>query len=893
MNNQIKKELDIKKMEESYTIFDPKDKPFGCLSNNYKHPMKLDDKYWNTVTNYIYANMLTDPMNIERVRKISKPKEIKTTFLDLSTIEINDITMKSMEIALTEKFKNTQLAEKLIATDNSPIFYVSQNQILGTGVTNDGKNMYGKYLTQIRFNLRNSFKKQKQEQAKIDQEQKIYDTYLAEKGLIKSINDGNDLKKFINLSPKEIIDKLGRSDLERTSPTRDFIVELAYKKTLNQELLNAIEHPNTLVLYIRKKEMRKLRLRKIKEQKEIIFDMYADYLLEKHYPDLKVEQYTQAKKQELSTIGWKQQDDLQDRLFELFKKDMLSDRLSNSIDKRMASYIIPTELDVEEAEKASILIDDTKVKIDTPYVTEKGEPILIYTYNEDPKYEKYKKYMDFSPTDISSGMLKIDNKLFPSVSHYITYNFILHLKSFNLKTKNKATGKVNNTKLVKEAYSELLIDVNTQIEGVQSFLNIEQLSLKYLKLQDLDYKEQLKNLATKGLDKKFEDRGLQDILLFTENATLIYNDFSDPILGVGDKTQKGLNYIGEYMMKLRMKYKELRKDETFTKLDDTHISQILTEDPFMKEWLNMRIKDMCKVVTIMKNYLYIKEEQDILLKPDTVTAILDKIYQPCSEIFEASHLITNKIPEYFKSMVTKCPGFDKIDHKIIELMWKRIAVIIYYLIQHMENSNIKNIRAVIARIELLVTKGSKCISVILDDYENCILSAIINLTRGIIEFNKQYSYSTIVTEQDIKTAASIILNADVYEDIKINDGTNKISPTIIQVAYDLENADEEGDRGDEGGDRGDGDEEFFFPPDDDDDDEENRVDNFDEYAPEDDDNGFSPYTDMIISQLNEIDEIKEPEKIAGIIENAIQIIKTYPISKKVKQNRINFFATQR
>ena len=641
--------------------------------------------------------------------------------------------------------------------------------------------------------------------------------------------------------------------------------------------------------------MRKLRLRKIKEQKEIIFDMYADYLLEKHYPDLKVEQYTQAKKQELSTMGWKQQDDLQNRLFDLFEKDMLSERLSKSIDQRMASYIIPTELDVEEAEKASILIDDTKVKIDTPYVTEKGEPILIYTYNEDPKYEKYKKYMDFSPTDISSGMLKIDNKLFPSVSHYITYNFILHLKSFNLKTKNKATGKVNNTKLVKEAYSELLIDVNTQIEGVQSFLNIEQLSLKYLKLQDLDYKEQLKNLATKGLDKKFEDRGLQDILLFTENATLIYNDFSDPILGVGDKTQKGLNYIGEYMMKLRMKYKELRKDETFTKLDDTHISQILTEDPFMKEWLNMRIKDMCKVVTIMKNYLYIKEEQDILLKPDTVTAILDKIYQPCSEIFEASHLITNKIPEYFKSMVTKCPGFDKIDHKIIELMWKRIAVIIYYLIQHMENSNIKNIRAVIARIELLVTKGSKCISVILDDYENCILSAIINLTRGIIEFNKQYSYSTIVTEQDIKTAASIILNADVSEDIKITDVTNKISPTITQVVYDLENGDEGSDGGDGGGyERDEGGDEFFFP--DDDDDEENRVDNFDEYAHQDDDdenNGFSPYRDMIISQLNEIDEIKEPEKIAGIIENAIQIIKTYPISKKVKQNRINFFATQR
>ena len=50
---------------------------------------------------------------------------------------------------------------------------------------------------------------------------------------------------------------------------------------------------------------------------------------------------------------------------------------------------------------------------------------------------------------------------------------------------------------------------------------------------------------------------------------------------------------------------------------------------------------------------------------------------------------------------------------------------------------------------------------------------------------------------------------------------------------------------------------------------------------------------MIISLLNEIEEIKDPTEIAHVIESAIQIIKTYPMSKKIKQNRINFFATQR
>ena len=288
-------------MAESITIFDPKEKPFGWLSNNYKHTMKLDDKLWQTVTNYIYANMLSNPMHIEEVRKIFKTKDVKPRFDLLYTEEINDITKKSMEIALQVKFENKKLAEKLIATDNAPIYYVSQNQLLGTGNTNDGQNLYGKYLTQVRFNLRNSFKKQKEELAKTEQEQKIYDTYLADKGLTDAIkNKNDDLKNFIGLSPQKILEKLGRSDIERTSSTRDFIVEQVYKKRLEQYLLDAIEYPNTLVLSIRKKEMSNLRRRKIIERKNIIFNMYTDYLLEKHYPDLQADQYEEAKKQQLS-----------------------------------------------------------------------------------------------------------------------------------------------------------------------------------------------------------------------------------------------------------------------------------------------------------------------------------------------------------------------------------------------------------------------------------------------------------------------------------------------------------------------------------------------------------------------------------------------------------------
>ena len=90
-------------MAESITIFDPKEKPFGWLSNNYKHTMKLDDKLWQTVTNYIYANMLSNPMHIEEVRKIFKTKDVKPRFDLLYTEEINDITKKS--IGMVQSFQ--------------------------------------------------------------------------------------------------------------------------------------------------------------------------------------------------------------------------------------------------------------------------------------------------------------------------------------------------------------------------------------------------------------------------------------------------------------------------------------------------------------------------------------------------------------------------------------------------------------------------------------------------------------------------------------------------------------------------------------------------------------------------------------------------------------------
>ena len=538
---------------------------------------------------------------------------------------------------------------------------------------------------------------------------------------------------------------------------------------------------------------------------------------------------------------------------------MLSSRLSDSIDERLANLYIPTEEDVLEAETFNIQYEDKKPETNPSYIPENGEPVLVYINSLDPKH---KKYLDFSPISFT-GMLNIDDKIFPTISHYITASLLTHIP------KIKGCIGFGSMNL---AYPQILENPNNSIKGLESFLNPDAFNIRYIQLRDINYRQQLEKYAKEAINKKFENRSFQDILLMTDKYKIIYNDFSNPILGVGGREDKGgMNFVGKYLMELRTRFVEMRKDETFPNLDVKHITYILDKDPFMKEWLHMRVKDMCKVIMIMKQYLYSKDEIDSKINVEFTTNTLDKIYQPCSQLFEATKLITAEVPQYFRFMVHDCPGFNNVSHDTIEIIWKRIAVMMYYLIKYLEDSNIQNIRTVLGRIELLVSKGGKCINIVPDEYENCIISALINLIKGISMFNKQFSYSNQITELDVKTAASIILNTDISDEIK---------PIIKPLDQKPVNWIPDG--GDDGGDDGAGD--WFFPDDD------GEIDYGD--VDVDDDNGdFSPHINLIIGTLKEIDEIKDPQHIAMIIEGAVETIKTYPMSKQIKNNRINFFST--
>jgi ribA/ribD-fused uncharacterized protein len=70
-----------------------------------------------------------------------------------------------------------------------------------------------------------------------------------------------------------------------------------------------------------------------------------------------------------------------------------------------------------------------------------------------------------------------------------------------------------------------------------------------------DWKEKKLDFMLYGVREKFKDQGLAELLLSTEDATLIEgNDYNDKFWGVC--RGKGLNHLGRILMKVRKEIKE-------------------------------------------------------------------------------------------------------------------------------------------------------------------------------------------------------------------------------------------------------------------------------------------------------------------------------------------------
>jgi len=239
-------------MDQTIEIYNPKQLPFGPLSNNYENMMIIAGKRYPTVTNFIYSNLLTTPLyrialqsasvfpekrntviedkvrqfalSLESkflqvdIEKIKKYVPLDLDFSKKSIYELYDYYLRAeyidtariaLEKAYTAKVQEKpSLADKLQSTENRPIIYNSENTVLGVNERGEGLNLLGKILEQIRYNIQREEyvlqRKEKEEKMK-DELYNAYKAYLIVQKAI--LSGGQNLEEYQGLSVDEILEK--------------------------------------------------------------------------------------------------------------------------------------------------------------------------------------------------------------------------------------------------------------------------------------------------------------------------------------------------------------------------------------------------------------------------------------------------------------------------------------------------------------------------------------------------------------------------------------------------------------------------------------------------------------------------------------------------------------
>ena len=908
-------------------IFNPKDKPFGWLSNNYSYLMRIDGIEWKTVTNYIYAKLFKNKgdQNLIRNSNISNVEELTYKLIEENKVNLDKL---SYETAYLELFKQqSELAELLMNTNNVPLIYKSQNLIFGMNDKGEGKNLLGIILMQIRKKLLQENRRKQYEQSQELFKIALYEIELAYRGLLELIrNDKSTLEEYIDLNPTEIINRIGREKLKKMNADAETLYKMYQKNISDFSYLEPILYGNDiniLAKMIRKIELEKMRDRLKNSRKDIAFNIYVNNILSEKYPNLSISDYELAKKQEFRNLTFDKLQDLKNRVYKLYEDRQLSSSLKDLIKSQINELNIPSDTEIEKAKSFSINYNKPLVEQKEKFLFESKKEISKESKKEENEklisrilkdMEKFKETLnkksdvlqDILPPPVNiypeenmsskqiTGInqynllspicnlfyIKIGEKIFPTVLHYVIFKRLISL--------------------VKKSIDNIY---NEYIRNGDQFVDINVLSNTFRAVENQYYDTKIQENARISMNKKFENRLLQDLLLSTGNLNILYGDKHN-ILGVG-MNKKGENFVGKYLDELRNKILEQRKDETIQKITENDITDILENDGILKTWVLMRVNDMCNIIDICYKGLYgvsnIFESKDV----NFVRNILDKVYNPCVYLYSMTSEVTATIPEYFKNTVNEKLGgyklveikkddedldgerddlLDKLIKKkrnqdktsefkkekvivsddIIELLWKRIVVVIYYLIKIKKDMNINDIKTILAQLELLVSSENivECL-----DFSDCIEKAIINLIQSIKDvYSKNTTNSDIlkIDEKYIELALNIIL-------------TKKVKLTELEKIQKIEEKEEE----------------LEIEIETEEDEIIEREDKEDE-VDEDDIPAFEPRPTNV-TKLNRFSEIKDIENIEDFkrsLNIGIQIVKNYKMSETLKKNRINFFASR-
>lgn len=701
-------------MAEKILIFNPKETPFGPLSNNAKNLIEIDGNIYPTITHYCYAKTLHFPSYIATVRNLPKVSEVAAVSNKLYHQEIENVSASALYTAYRERVKSPQVRELLISTGNTRLIYLDENLYFGAKIQDNiiiGKNMVGIALENIRTELLVEREKSIKSISKENTEEliyKIYNAYSAIDARMKmemkdpEIYKDKDYDELIALAPDNY-----------KFPEKDIVLNL-YNNNKLDVVNKELENPGNLINIYRMDNFSRIVYMINLKRSSIIFEEYIQYWSNKTMPDLTPEMKDHVLKDFGKKLSIDQYKDLRSRVYFLFENGELSESLSEKIDKKLIEYQIPEKTSLKEIIKNTREKSSEKTLGGTIYISP-GELL--------------------SPTN-TEILMTIENFKFPSILYYTT------LKLFEL-----LGIQVENNSALKTGYMYMIKPNDEKL----SFIPIGEYINIYSRARDEKYISDIHTACIKGMTKKFSDISIELLLLSTGSRELIYTD-KNPLLGSRN------NFVGRELMRLRAKIstdiKLLKKN--INTIED--VGELLMRDNFFKTWTISRFTEICNTLGFIHTLFTEKYKPDypFEITSEFLQVFLSKMYSSCYNFMIDK--IGTQCPIEFKTIINKC-SFTKGKENIL---WGYFAGIIFSLTKSTDDPTNINIKRLITFSQEELSKTRDCSPVILSSKtDNCIANSMLTILKIIKELSLIYmpqEYSLDI--MDINTAAEILLNRE-------------------------------------------------------------------------------------------------------------------------------------
>ena len=724
-------------MNDSVMLFDSSDK----LSPNYIHEETIKNEISSCVISYCYGGIVKAGGQRNYILK-TKPKEAKKLSMDYMNHAQDEIYKSSMIEALKIKYENPVFRQELKDTFPKKLMFGPSNFI-------------GSILTEFRDQIIITDSETEEKNKKIVEKQKINNIYFVFKTLEGMITSGSDdLLRFKGKNIEEIAEVL-----KIQQPT----IFIPYA-SLTKDMKVCLSNPTLTSDYIRQKYIELYNKEVIVNEIEEVYNAYTKKIISKQvekyiltHPNIPKASVRTKLMAQLDAI--KNVDEVKTRIHSLWILNMVD--VPDMIIRHKYS-----EEEVEEIKHLKIL-ENLTIKKPVESVSKKIEiqtqPSVDYFITDDNINSTYFTYF-----------IDVGGFVYPTVMHYVFSTIV------NTFVMNKS-----------ESHSLIMLDRNKPSREYNNYKNGDELIWLYNSIKDRHIFEILTSRAKQSLNTKFKEPTMAGVLVASYPKNLIYNDYSDPILGSGktrkrDRRFEGQNVIGQIMMEIR----QTLIDKGIQPIIEDPPSKVkfseIIQNPEELEWLTKKVDELLYIIKAFMSYekfKYSLEERDIDV--DDVDFVLETLMSSCSKLEKFLPFDKTRMPEDFSNKVKEFfLGNFNIQKSGIIRVWKYVLFLknSMYMVQGFDR---KKFSDEVKRFEgeyLLSKKDKVCKGGLYGEdskVKNCVSEAFKNIFSKLEDYSKEKKVPFALEEPDLAFAYELIVNTDKFPDMIEKE--SKDLPTLEKI----------------------------------------------------------------------------------------------------------------